>query len=334
MADGATLYGAIDQAYSSSKTTDAGMFLSSKGNTKATNFSAIANGDTLIGVKGDEDLGGGLTAVYQIEAGMSVDGSASPTNRESWGGLTGGFGTVKLGTQYGPNFNNIVSVDPHGLSGVTSLGGNFSTSVITNNRNNSLTYALPSISGVNVSVMKAYGETAQVTNASSSALNNTTNTGDMTGYNLNYATGPVYVGFSSETTVNSALTWAGYSVVAASATNNTKNAATVLSYDLGVAKVSYVNNKNTQGVNTLKGSTVGISAPMGALTLGLTTSNGKFDTTGTTNDADLKGTAISAYYALSKRTQFYAQNSTATVSNAGVQGFKVAATVAGILIKF
>lgn len=62
----------------------------------------VANEASRIGVKGSEDLGGGLKAIYQYEFGVNIDGngtgSANPWNqRLSSVGLTGGFGTVVLG---------------------------------------------------------------------------------------------------------------------------------------------------------------------------------------------------------------------------------------------
>ena len=58
----------------------------------------VANEASRIGVKGSEDLGGGLKAIYQYEFGVAIDGNGGPlTTRLSSVGLTGGFGTVVLG---------------------------------------------------------------------------------------------------------------------------------------------------------------------------------------------------------------------------------------------
>ena len=55
----ATLYGNIDQTYNSTKTTAAGVVTNQK-----TNISAYQMGQSFLGVKGEEDLGGGLKASY------------------------------------------------------------------------------------------------------------------------------------------------------------------------------------------------------------------------------------------------------------------------------
>jgi predicted porin len=61
----------------------------------------VVNNSSRIGFKGTEDLGGGLKAGFQIEHGFDpTNGSASSTfwGRQSEVNLSGGFGTVRLGT--------------------------------------------------------------------------------------------------------------------------------------------------------------------------------------------------------------------------------------------
>ena len=50
-----------------------------------------------IGFKGSEDLGGNLKAIWQVEANTSLAGNSFVNNRDSFVGLEGGFGTVKIG---------------------------------------------------------------------------------------------------------------------------------------------------------------------------------------------------------------------------------------------
>lgn len=61
----------------------------------------VNNVASRIGVKGSEDLGGGLRAGFQLEHGFNVDtGTQSQTEfwaRQSEVNLSGGFGTVRLG---------------------------------------------------------------------------------------------------------------------------------------------------------------------------------------------------------------------------------------------
>ncbi len=91
-----SLYGLIDAgvthvsnvAGASMTTADSGQFQSSR-----------------LGFRGTEDLGGGLKALFTLEAGFSADtgagvGAGLNFNRQSFVGLSGAFGTVTLGRQY------------------------------------------------------------------------------------------------------------------------------------------------------------------------------------------------------------------------------------------
>jgi predicted porin len=53
--------------------------------------------DSRIGVKGSEDLGDGLKAVYQFEFKVNLDDGSGLGDRNQYLGLAGGFGTVLLG---------------------------------------------------------------------------------------------------------------------------------------------------------------------------------------------------------------------------------------------
>ena len=60
----------------------------------------IQNENSRIGFKGAEDLGNGLKAVWQVEQALAVDGDGTGSNwatRNSYVGLQGGFGEVRLG---------------------------------------------------------------------------------------------------------------------------------------------------------------------------------------------------------------------------------------------
>lgn len=56
-----------------------------------------------IGFKGSEDIGNGLKAIWQVESGVNIDGTGSEGNTNGWAtrqsfiGLSGGFGAVLLG---------------------------------------------------------------------------------------------------------------------------------------------------------------------------------------------------------------------------------------------
>lgn len=64
----------------------------------------ISSNASRIGFKGDEDLGEGLSAIWQVEQQVNVDGTGASTwnTRNSFGGLKGGFGGVILGQRDTP----------------------------------------------------------------------------------------------------------------------------------------------------------------------------------------------------------------------------------------
>lgn len=111
-----------------------------------------------LGFRGREELGGGMSAIWQMEQRTQIDTGASDfwANRDSFVGLRGGFGTVRLGrfdtihNDYG-NVTNIFGIKSgHFLS---------STSVITDSglggggvgfdvrKSNSLKYETPAFGG-------------------------------------------------------------------------------------------------------------------------------------------------------------------------------------------
>ncbi|HFA7747349.1 TPA: porin [Neisseria gonorrhoeae] len=68
--------------------------------------SEISDFGSKIGFKGQEDLGNGLKAVWQLEQGASVAGANSGWgNKQSFVGLKGGFGTIRAGSLNSPTKN-------------------------------------------------------------------------------------------------------------------------------------------------------------------------------------------------------------------------------------
>ena len=88
-----TLYGTVDAGYEG---WSYGKDFSSFNNTFVQGGTSEAN--SKIGVKGQEDLGNGLAATFQLEGDVNADvGSSSLFNKESTVGLKGAFGEVKFG---------------------------------------------------------------------------------------------------------------------------------------------------------------------------------------------------------------------------------------------
>ena len=114
-ADGASLYGMVDAGIVSRSGSDAKLTATSTG-TRTEIASGVGAGSR-IGVRGNEDLGNGLKAIFELEYGLSIDtGASSGTatssstpnqlwNRHSYVGLTGDFGTAIIGRVDGARYS-------------------------------------------------------------------------------------------------------------------------------------------------------------------------------------------------------------------------------------
>ncbi|CBJ36013.1 porin [Ralstonia solanacearum] len=73
------------------------------------------------GLRGAEDLGGGIQAVFTLESGFNTDTGTSGQGgrlfgRQAWVGLAGGYGTLTLGRQYSMSFLSLGDADLLGPS--------------------------------------------------------------------------------------------------------------------------------------------------------------------------------------------------------------------------
>ena len=330
----ATLYGNIDQTYNITKTTKGSVVT-----VQNTNISAYQMGQSFLGVKGEEDLSNGLKASYLYEFGLATDTSATPTNRQSYVGLSGGFGALRIGKQYSNAFMNTVGADPAGATGgagalyLAALTGYNGTEAPLR-QDKGIQYDLPNfVPGLTIGVTKVFGNANSAASATSTSgtqtiTNSGTNgvkTGDGQGFSVGYSLGGLHAGFTSDTVTGVGIalgtnsladkTSAANTIVAASSEKN-KLTTLALSYDLGMAKPSYSNVKMSVGSQSIQANMFAVSVPLGAATVFLSTSSGKIDLTGTTSDMKAEGMQYGVNYALSKRTVAYwhAGNSTLTTT--------------------
>jgi predicted porin len=308
----ATLYGNIDQTYNSTKTTSAG-----KVTNQQTNIGSYQMGDSFLGVKGEEDLGNGMKASYLYEFGLKTESNATPTNRQSYVGLSGGFGALRVGKQYSQAFNNALAADPGGATGgrgALYLFGLVSYDATKDNplrQDRGIQYDLPNfVPGLKLGITKVFG--------AANTANNGDKVGDGTGFNASYTSGGLYAGFTTDSAKGKNLL-KELDVYTAKPTDTHKLTTLAFSYDLGMAKPSYQNTKISVGTTTWKTDMFAVSVPLGAATVFLSTSTGKMDLAGTASDFKAKGMQYGVNYGLSKRTVAYwhAGNDTLT-SNAGV----------------
>jgi len=286
MAEGVTLYGTLDAAVA--KGSDSTTVLSGAGQWSA----------SVIGVRGSEDLGGGLKAHFNLEAGINTqDGSrdnGGPNgilganglfNRAANVGLSGDFGNVTAGLQLSPFI----------LSYVTSLamaGNNFLVPTLVNGNAadvggagqgatagffipNAISYTTNDIGGISASLMTATG--------------NGENTNKYTGGRIAYAAGDL--------TVTAAF---------ANRTESYNNILVGGTYTMGPLKLaaSYINNQDKTGNNSpdIKTTTMGGSYAIGGgNTVGVNLSRAAQSGSDTATIGNL-----SFAHALSKSTLLYA----------------------------
>ena len=144
---------------------------------------------SLLGVRGSEDLGGGLKAWFQLETGFESESSTGTfADRNSGVGLQGKWGTVLIGRWDMPMKQDVGKTDLWGdinradYTAATMDQGNFSTRLA-----NVVQYWSPNWSGVQFKLAYVPDEakTATVTPTS-------------TGASVTYSKGPVYLVYAYE----------------------------------------------------------------------------------------------------------------------------------------
>jgi predicted porin len=144
-----TVYGILDVGYMGSNlrgTTAGTNAAASTTQLQQTNqIAASAEQTSRLGFKGSEDMGGGTSAFFTIETGLTPTGSTTSTwnNRQSFVGLKkNGVGQFAVGTQYTPVFNKASETDPGQFNNII---GNiiYATNNFSNNINGQGTIANP-----------------------------------------------------------------------------------------------------------------------------------------------------------------------------------------------
>jgi len=281
-----TMYGVVDLSLAKSNGVSAQMSGGGSGNgvvanpvTGAQFGSIMNNGTSRLGVRGVEDLGGGLKASFNFEQGINAEdgaltgGAAGAWNRAAWVALSGGFGRFQMGRTLNPSFYGVATWELTGTANYSAVGNQFNFTGQGPRTNSLFQYSTPNMGGFSATlgyIMKP---------------DNKFPGGDPLGngkYDINviYANGPLAAALSYNKT-----------------TDLKGNMALGASYDFGMAKVAGSIQDNG---GPSKGFTIGATVPVGAfaLTLDIARENG----TGMKNTDFL----LEAKYAMSKRTFAYA----------------------------
>lgn len=178
--------------------------------------SALRSGDLSahrLGFRGTEDLGSGLKANFALEAGLAHDtgtGSASNTNnqasgaisagpltfnRQSWVGLEGAWGELRLGRNFNPSYRQYIAYDPFMGGGVgasqaaQSSLATYGYSPAGLRHSNAVEYWLPAQGALTGQFMYAMGENASGTSNASD--------GDYLAGRLAYRVGNAEIGLAA-----------------------------------------------------------------------------------------------------------------------------------------
>ena len=273
------------------------------------------------GMKGSEDLGGGLKANFKLVGGVAMDTGASSTGgvlfgREIGVGLSGGFGEVYLGRLETP-FDNVTGEanalwDSSFFSPAELL---FQSNKYTARPNNEIYYQSPTMLGFSAALSYALGENPTATVGAGSIVSG----------NIAYGNGPLKLSAAYQVEKpTGASTPAEYTRINAG-------------YTIGDAtlKIQYGKTDNIGNANGANADewALGVDYKVsGALTLSASVATSSDNATA--GNADRKGWGVGAKYALSKRTFFYGAYESDTTSKpaaADVDGSKV---VAGIQHRF
>jgi predicted porin len=253
----------------------------------------VVDNASRIGFKGSEDLGGGLKANFLIEHGFNADtGTANGAfwGRESWVGLSGAFGAVRLGNM-GPTAAYFATADYISMHNHDTGTSSDAFYLYPGDVRNTIAYKTPTFGGLDAEVQFGLKE-AGVKNTTVLAVN--------------YVGGPLHLGLG---VVNGPTTFDGDTF------NKSREIGLRALYEIGAVTIGtyYARNQvdespTAPGIEA-KRNTFRVSGMFttGALELhanvGLAS---KFKVNGDSIDGtDAKQFTLGANYNLSKRTKVY-----------------------------
>jgi predicted porin len=154
-ADGITLYGIVDGGIGYTKQDGA--------RADVTGDSGVSD-DSRIGLRGSEDLGGGLVGKFELESGVDLDHGRWADEerffaRAAWVGLEGGFGELRLGRQSTFAHDWFADLSPfktdYKQAAVTSI---FGYEAVAERVDNAVFYRLPAFGGFEAGVGYSFND--------------------------------------------------------------------------------------------------------------------------------------------------------------------------------
>lgn len=279
-----TLYGIVDVAVGSFEN-------GAPGTKSVTEMRSGGLSTSRWGIKGSEDLGGGLKAVFKLESAIDVDSGSSRTpyfGRSAYVGLAGGFGEVIMGKVW-TAMDDVYGAGNSGFDGSRLAISNvvWESANYADIPDNGIKYSSPSFGGFSGAVSYSLDETAGTSE-------------NVTSFQVNYAAGPLAVALA-------------YQEEGAAVGADRETTMLNGSYDFGVAKLiaAYGTTKAAALVNTPAATKandyhIGVDVPLSsALSLSGGYASSKAKAAGATVEKT-SGFGIAAKYTLSKRTTVYA----------------------------
>ncbi|MCL1961436.1 MAG: porin [Desulfovibrionaceae bacterium] len=185
-----TLYGVADAGLGKVKSLANGPN-DANNKTQFISGSLMNNLDSRVGVRGTEDLGGGLKAGFNFETGLDLDNGGTTTDafwaRQASMWVSGVWGTVKLGRQYTPSFLVTATYELTDLANYSVLANTYNVAGIGFRANSAFAYVTPSFNGLTAALayVSKHDEGLSVVDV-----------GAM------YAAGPIAAGFSFNKSTN------------------------------------------------------------------------------------------------------------------------------------
>lgn len=267
---------------------DAGIYHQSRSNPGANQWT-LSSDTSYFGLRGSEDLGGGLSATFKLESQVDLSSGSSSSaffNREAYVGLSDRrLGTLQLGSMWGPSVWISGKSDAFGraqlgavqtlLQGAHNRGNTFKF-------DNAVQYISPKIGNV---FGRAYIQAAE---------------GATTGRNyalaLDYTAGPAFLGLAFDS-----AQIAGSAVGLAAPAVRAKTLGIGGAYNFGVARIhGYYQRNQIPGLDAASSINASAALPVGAGEFRLAV--GRWSRPG---DADASRLALGYAHFLSKRTQVY-----------------------------
>ena len=252
-----------------------------------------------LGFRGNEDLGGGLSAQFQIEHRFTPDDGGVPATQPFWHGRSyvqlssATLGRIYLGRDYVPAFWVQNKSDPFGNDGVGQFGTTFSfagytvpsanTAPVNHRTSNTVGYKSPSLSGLTIQAATGLGEGV---------------VDREDGFNAEYGAGPIYAAFAYQHVRKGVDPTLGG--------NSLWNMA--FHYDLGVVKpiIYYARAKVAGGTLSNKVLQIGALAPIGGGTLKAMYGRETREAAAPNTLGNISKLGLGYDYPFSKRTNVYA----------------------------